>query len=131
MPLNRSLEDGAASRAPLTLPVVTFATATTWSAPQRKLLPAVLGIEPYRTSGIDLVRIVVNYARSHQRSFSQVTAQPEGNHHPFIAPFGIFPALDGAVSIAAPSDEFFRALCTSLDARSRHSLKANGRTVTD
>lgn len=98
---------------------------------QRNLLPSVLGIESYKTSGIDLVRIVVNYARSHQLSFGQVTAQPEGNHHPFIAPVGIFPALDGAVSIAAPSDEAFRTLCTSLDARSRHSLKANGRTVTD
>jgi crotonobetainyl-CoA:carnitine CoA-transferase CaiB-like acyl-CoA transferase len=52
----------------------------------------------------------------HQQSFGQVNAQAEGNHHPFIAPFGVFPARDGAVSIAAPSDEFFRALCTGLDA---------------
>lgn len=52
----------------------------------------------------------------HQHSFGQTAAQPEGNHHPFIAPFGIFPARDGAVSIAAPGDDFFRMLCTSLDA---------------
>ena len=27
----------------------------------------------------------------HQRSFGKVNAVPEGNHHPFITPFGIFP----------------------------------------
>jgi len=52
----------------------------------------------------------------HQRSFGKVSAVPEGNHHPFIAPFGIFPAKDGAVSIACPGDEFFQILCQSLDA---------------
>jgi crotonobetainyl-CoA:carnitine CoA-transferase CaiB-like acyl-CoA transferase len=52
----------------------------------------------------------------HQHSFGQVNAQAEGNHHPFIVPFGIFTARDGAVSIAAPSDDFFRALCIGLDA---------------
>jgi crotonobetainyl-CoA:carnitine CoA-transferase CaiB-like acyl-CoA transferase len=52
----------------------------------------------------------------HQRSFGKVSAVPEGNHHPFITPFGIFPAKDGAVSIACPSDEFFQALCVGLGA---------------
>jgi crotonobetainyl-CoA:carnitine CoA-transferase CaiB-like acyl-CoA transferase len=52
----------------------------------------------------------------HQRSFGKVNAVPEGNHHPFIAPFGVFRAKDGAVSIACPSDEFFQALCVGLGA---------------
>ena len=52
----------------------------------------------------------------HQRSFGGVNAVAEGNHHPFITPFGVFPASDGAVSLACPSDEFFQALCTALDA---------------
>ncbi|GGC59489.1 CaiB/BaiF CoA transferase family protein [Chelatococcus reniformis] len=52
----------------------------------------------------------------HQRSFSKVVAEPEGNHHPFIAPFGIFPASDGHVAIACPSDHFFHELCRQLDA---------------
>ncbi len=52
----------------------------------------------------------------HQRSFGNITAEPEGNHHPMIAPFGLFPAKDGAVSLACPSDRFFRELCVRLDA---------------
>jgi crotonobetainyl-CoA:carnitine CoA-transferase CaiB-like acyl-CoA transferase len=52
----------------------------------------------------------------HQRSFGKINAAPEGNHHPFITPFGIVPARDGAVSIACPSDEFFAALCIGLGA---------------
>ncbi len=52
----------------------------------------------------------------HQHSFGKINPAPEGNHHPFITPFGIFPASDGAVSIACPGDEFFGALCVALDA---------------
>lgn len=51
----------------------------------------------------------------HQRSFGKVIAEPEGNHHPFIAPFGIFPASDGHVAIACPNDRFFRDMCVALD----------------
>ncbi|MDE1172678.1 MAG: CoA transferase [Parvibaculaceae bacterium] len=51
----------------------------------------------------------------HQRSFGKIIAKPEGNHHPFIAPFGIFPARDGHVAIACPNDRFFRDMCAALD----------------
>jgi crotonobetainyl-CoA:carnitine CoA-transferase CaiB-like acyl-CoA transferase len=52
----------------------------------------------------------------HQQSFGKIIAQPEGNHHPFITPFGIFPASDGHVAIACPSDKFFVDLCAALEA---------------
>ena len=62
----------------------------------------------------------------HQRSFGKVNAVPEGNHHPFIAPFGVLRAKDGAVSIACPSDEFFQALCEVLVLRSWRPIRPLG-----
>ena len=44
------------------------------------------------------------------------TPAPEGNHHPFLVPFGMFPTKDGYVTIAAPQDNFYHILCTALDA---------------
>jgi crotonobetainyl-CoA:carnitine CoA-transferase CaiB-like acyl-CoA transferase len=39
---------------------------------------------------------------------------PEGNHHPFLCPFGIFPAADGYVALAAHDQSFFDVLCGEL-----------------
>ena len=36
---------------------------------------------------------------------------PEGNHHPLLCPFGMFPAKDGFVTIAAHADPHFPILC--------------------
>lgn len=52
----------------------------------------------------------------HQYSFGHIVAGPEGNHHPFLLPFGLYPAADGFVALACPGDAFFRALCLALDA---------------
>jgi crotonobetainyl-CoA:carnitine CoA-transferase CaiB-like acyl-CoA transferase len=52
----------------------------------------------------------------HQYSFGHQTPGPEGNHHPFLLPFGVYPAKDGFVALACPGDPFFRALCGALDA---------------
>jgi crotonobetainyl-CoA:carnitine CoA-transferase CaiB-like acyl-CoA transferase len=52
----------------------------------------------------------------HQYSFGHQIPGPEGNHHPFLLPFGVYPALDGFVAIACPGDPFFRALCGALGA---------------
>ncbi|MHC4042129.1 CaiB/BaiF CoA transferase family protein [Bradyrhizobium sp. 23AC] len=41
---------------------------------------------------------------------------PEGNHHPFISPFGMFPAADGFVTIAAHQQQFFTVLCGAIGA---------------
>jgi crotonobetainyl-CoA:carnitine CoA-transferase CaiB-like acyl-CoA transferase len=53
----------------------------------------------------------------HQHAFGHLNPGPEGNHHPFLLPFGIYPAADGFVALACPNDHFFRALCTALDAK--------------
>jgi formyl-CoA transferase len=37
--------------------------------------------------------------------------RPQGNTHPQLCPFGIFPASDGYVTIAAPTNHHWRALC--------------------
>lgn len=52
----------------------------------------------------------------YQHSIQQVVPGPEGNHHPFLCPFGMFPAADGHVTLAAPQDSFFATLCRELDA---------------
>ncbi len=43
----------------------------------------------------------------HQQSYENKVAKPDGNHHPLLCPFGIFPAKDGHVTIAAHSDDWW------------------------
>lgn len=52
----------------------------------------------------------------YQHTVQGLTPGPEGNHHPFIVPFGMFPASDGFVTIAAQQPAFFQILCEALDA---------------
>jgi crotonobetainyl-CoA:carnitine CoA-transferase CaiB-like acyl-CoA transferase len=47
----------------------------------------------------------------HQYSYQGKVAGPEGNRHPFLAPFGIVPAKDGFVALACHADEFWARLC--------------------
>ncbi len=47
----------------------------------------------------------------HQHSYAQTLPVPEGNHHPLLSPFGMFPAKDGFVTIAAHADTHFPILC--------------------
>lgn len=54
----------------------------------------------------------------YQQSYLNINPKPDGNHHPFNTPFGIFPATDGAVAIAAMLDHHFKILCEELDADS-------------
>jgi crotonobetainyl-CoA:carnitine CoA-transferase CaiB-like acyl-CoA transferase len=51
----------------------------------------------------------------HQNSVEGIVAGPEGNHHPVLAPFGMFPAKDGWVSIAAAHSDFWPKVCAALD----------------
>lgn len=51
----------------------------------------------------------------YQQSIQKRAPGPEGNHHPFICPFGMFPASDGHVTIAAQQDSFFGILCKELE----------------
>jgi crotonobetainyl-CoA:carnitine CoA-transferase CaiB-like acyl-CoA transferase len=52
----------------------------------------------------------------HQHSFGHQTPGPEGNHHPFLLPFGVYPAADGFVALACPGEAFFRGLVGALGA---------------
>jgi len=47
----------------------------------------------------------------HQHSYAESLPVPEGNHHPLLCPFGMFPAKDGFVTIAAHADAHFPILC--------------------
>jgi crotonobetainyl-CoA:carnitine CoA-transferase CaiB-like acyl-CoA transferase len=51
-----------------------------------------------------------------QSSVEGLTPGPEGNHHPFLCPFGIFPAADGFIALATHQDAFFQSMCERLDA---------------
>lgn len=52
----------------------------------------------------------------YQHSVQGIVAGPEGNHHPFLVPFGVYPAADGFVSIGAQPQPFFEILCKALAA---------------
>ncbi|MGI9424701.1 MAG: CaiB/BaiF CoA transferase family protein [Hyphomicrobiaceae bacterium] len=43
----------------------------------------------------------------YQRSYTGAIAGPEGNGHPLLCPFGMYPAKDGYVAIGIPRDDFF------------------------
>ena len=45
-----------------------------------------------------------------QYSANGVAPGPEGNGHPLLCPFGLFPASDGYVSLGVPRDEFWALL---------------------
>jgi crotonobetainyl-CoA:carnitine CoA-transferase CaiB-like acyl-CoA transferase len=53
---------------------------------------------------------------AYQHSIQGLTPGPEGNHHPFLVPFGIYPATDGCVALAAHQQTFFATLCRALGA---------------
>ena len=64
----------------------------------------------------------------HQYSFAGTIPEPEGNRHPILSPFGIFPARDGFVTIAAPIDNWWRALSVLIG---REDLRDDPRTQTN
>ena len=47
----------------------------------------------------------------HQHAYTGGVPTPEGNHHPLLCPFGMFPAKDGFVTIAAHADTHWPILC--------------------
>lgn len=52
--------------------------------------------------------VIANYG------YSGTSLGPRGEHHPNLCPFGVFPAKDGAVSIAAPGPGHWQALCEAM-----------------
>ena len=63
--------------------------------------------------------VVANYG------YRQAELTPRDRHHPKLAPFGIYPAADGSVAIAAPGPAHWRILC---EAMSREDLIDDPRT---
>jgi crotonobetainyl-CoA:carnitine CoA-transferase CaiB-like acyl-CoA transferase len=51
-----------------------------------------------------------------QHSVQGLVPGPEGNHHPFLCPFGTYAAADGHIALAAHQDGFFEVLCDRIDA---------------
>ncbi|MDP2329734.1 MAG: CoA transferase [Reyranella sp.] len=47
----------------------------------------------------------------HQHAYTGGVPTPEGNHHPLLCPFGMFPAKDGFITIAAHADAHWPILC--------------------
>ena len=50
----------------------------------------------------------------YQYSASGKAPGPEGNGHPMLVPFGLFPAADGWVSLGVPNDRFWVPLVTLM-----------------
>lgn len=61
-------------------------------------------------------------------SYTGVVSRPTGNGHPQLAPFDVFPTLDGACAIAAPTDNHWALLCLAMD---RPDLVDDARTQTN
>lgn len=49
-----------------------------------------------------------------QYSYDGKSPGPEGNSHPLLCPYGLFPAKDGWVAIGCPHDEFWRLLVKTI-----------------
>lgn len=69
----------------------------------------------------------------YQRDIEAVSPVPTGNGHPLLAPFGLFPASDGFISIGVVDDAFWHALTIAMDMPgladdARFSDKAGRRT---
>jgi len=50
----------------------------------------------------------------YQYSYTGLSPVPEGNQHPILCPFGVFPAADGQVTIGCPRDSFWAELVTIM-----------------
>ncbi|MGI9328200.1 MAG: CaiB/BaiF CoA transferase family protein [Pseudomonadales bacterium] len=54
--------------------------------------------------------VVVNYG------YEKNQAAPRGQHHSYLKPFGIYPAKDGGIAIAAPGPKHWTLLCKAMGA---------------
>lgn len=50
----------------------------------------------------------------YQQSYEDRTPGPQGNRHPLLCPFGLFPAQDGWVSIACPDEKLWGKLAHAI-----------------
>ena len=54
--------------------------------------------------------VIVNYGYDKSQSGAR------GKHHPYLIPFGIYPAKDGGIAIAAPGPKHWELLCNTMGA---------------
>ena len=54
--------------------------------------------------------VVVNYG------YEENVLGPRGQNHPYLKPFGIYPAKDGSIAIAAPGPKHWKLLCQAMGA---------------
>lgn len=64
----------------------------------------------------------------YQYSYTGKSPVPEGNQHPILCPFGVFPCSDGMVTIGCPRDSFWREL---VDAMGRPELASDPKFLTN
>jgi crotonobetainyl-CoA:carnitine CoA-transferase CaiB-like acyl-CoA transferase len=64
----------------------------------------------------------------YQYSYTGKSPVPEGNQHPILCPFGVFPTSDGQVTIGCPRDSFWRELA---DAMGKPELATDPRFLTN
>jgi crotonobetainyl-CoA:carnitine CoA-transferase CaiB-like acyl-CoA transferase len=50
----------------------------------------------------------------YQYSYTGSVPGPEGNGHPLLCPFDVFPTKDGSVALAAPGDNHWAILCEAM-----------------
>lgn len=50
----------------------------------------------------------------YQHSYTSEVPRPQGNSHPLLCPFDIFPSSDGWIAIAAPSDRHWRVIAETI-----------------
>lgn len=50
----------------------------------------------------------------YQHSITGVSPEPQGNTHPLLCPYGVFPARDGNVTVAAPTNQHWRELTAAM-----------------
>jgi formyl-CoA transferase len=62
-----------------------------------------------------------------QHSIDGTVPGPEGNSHPLLCPYGLFPAKDGWVAIGCPHDDFWRLLAREMG---RDDLAGDARYAT-
>ena len=70
--------------------------------------------------------VIANYG------YEQHRLGPRGQHHPYLKPFGIYPAKDGRIAIAAPGPKHWQLLCKAMgaadlidDPRAANTFKRN------
>ena len=64
------------------------------------------------------------------QTVGHVTAQPRGNHHPSLAPYGLFHASDGPIQIAVGTEGQWAALCAVLGIEQAEKFSTNSFRVT-